>query len=482
MPLINYQNLSCDDILNLFTDVTSGEFYQGKCLLPVEHTFSVKGLPFSHAARKLGPQKCKELNFHIDKMLNQRIIKYSRSPFTSLAHLVPKKGPDAFHFCVDCRTLNAQTENQCFILPRISDNGLHGSHVFSALDLKNAYWQINVRAGDKKYTAFSCPRGTFQFRKMPMGTKNSSFTFQMAISYVLQVTENFAFAYIDDIPIFYKYELEHRQHLHQVLHRLQAYGMSLNISKSTFAVSDIEYLGQKLNNERVFILKHRIDAIDYLTEPLTIRELQQALGLINCQRRFIKDAAKILLPLTNYLQGQVKNSDKITFNLEAKQAFSDIKTTLNKATGLAHPRGDAKLKLYTNASQNAMGAVLVQQLPGHSEQALAYYSKAFNDCQKRYAVFNEELLAVFSTVKHFGCLWLDRHFPIVTDHLPLIHAFKKPSASHSPRQSRQLSYLTEFNCTVTHVHGPHNEAADCLSRLVIHNIYAENKLPTTLHT
>ena len=482
LPLINYQNLSCDDLLNLFPDVISGEFFQGKCLLPVEHTFSVKGLPFSHAARKLGPQKYKELNSHIDKMLNQGIIEYSRSSFTSPVHLVPKKEPGAFRFCVDYRTLNAQTENQCFTLPRISDvtHRLHGSHVFSALDLKNAYWQINVRAADRKYTAFSCPRGTFQFRKMPMGTKNSAFTFQMAISYILQGTENFAFAYIDDILIFSKDELEHRQHLHQILHRLQAYGMSLNISKSTFAVSEIEFLGHKLTSEGVFILKDRVDAIDHLTEPTTIRELRQALGLINFQRRFIKDAAKILLPLTKYLQGQVKNSDKITFNLEAKQAFSDIKTALNKATGLAHPQEEAKLKLYTDASQNAMGAVLVQQLPDQSEQALAYYSKALNDCQKRYAVFDQELLAVFSAVKHFECFLLDRHFTIVTDHLPLVHAFKKPSTSHSPRQSRQLSYLTEFNCTVTHVPGAHNEAADCLSRLVIHNIFAENKLPINI--
>ena len=147
LPLINYQNLSCNDILNLFPDATSGEFFQGKCRLPVERTVSVKGLPFSHAARKLGPQKYKELNSHIDKMLNQGIIEYSRSSFRSPVHLVPKKGPGAFRFCVNYRTLNAQTENQCFTLPRISDvtHRLHGSHVFSALDLKNAYWLSRIR-------------------------------------------------------------------------------------------------------------------------------------------------------------------------------------------------------------------------------------------------------------------------------------------------------------------------------------------------
>ena len=117
----------------------------------------------------------------------------------------------------------------------------------------------------------------------------------MALSFIFQGTENFAFAYIDDILIFSKDQLEHRQHLHQILHCLQAYGTSLNISKSAFAAPEIELLGLKLTNERVYIFKDRIYAIDHLTEPATIRELRQALGLINFQQRFIKDAAKYFL-------------------------------------------------------------------------------------------------------------------------------------------------------------------------------------------
>ena len=114
--------------------------------------------------------------------------------------------------------------------------------------------------------------------------------------------------------------------------------MSLNISnKSTFAVSEIEFIGHKLTSERVFILKDRIDAIDHLTEPITIHELRHALGLLNFQQRFIKDAAKTLLPLTKHLQELVKNSDNITYNLGVPQAFSDIKTALNRATGLFIP-------------------------------------------------------------------------------------------------------------------------------------------------
>ena len=482
LPEIDYDVTTCLDILHLFPNVTSGQFFKGNLTLPFEHSFKVTGPPFSHAARKMSPEKQRELDRQLDDMLRQGIIEYSRSPYTSPVHLVPKKEKGAYRFCVDYRKLNAQTENQSFSLPRIFDvtNRLHGAKVFSSLDLRNAYWQVNIRPSDRIYTAFSCPRGTFQFRKIPMGTKNSAFSFQMAISYILKGTEDFAFAYIDDILVFSKDTQEHKRHLHDIANRLNAYGFTLNMKKSTIEVSEIEMLGHKINKDGIFVLQDRIAAIERLPEPTSIKELRHAMGLINFQRRFIKNAAKILLPLTKYLQGKVKNEDKIFLSEEAKKAFSDIKLALANATGLAHPREDSALRLYTDASTAALGAVLVQKLPDGREQALAYFSKALNETQKRYSIFDLELLAVFSAVKHFEHMILDRSFTIVTDHLSLVHAFRKPSPSHSPRQSRQLSYLTEFNCTFEHIAGHRNSTADCLSRLVINNIFLQDTLNITI--
>ena len=481
LSLLNYYKLSCEDILNLFPKIAAGEFFNGKLSLPIEHTFSVSGPSFSHAARKMSLKKQRAHDRHLDDMLRQGIIEYSRSPYTSPVHLVPKKESGSYRFGVDYRKLKSQTDNQSFTLPSILDvtNRLHGATVFSSLDLKNAYWQVNVRASDRKYKAFSCPRGTFQFRKIPMGTKNFAFTFHMAIAYILKGTESFTFSYIDDILVFSRDLDEHKRHLHEIIYRLDAYGFALNMKKSTIAVSEIEMLGHKIKKDGIFVLQYRVDAIHKLPEPTTIRELRHALGLINFQRRFVKNAAKILFLLTKYLQGKVKNDDKITLTPEAKQAFLEIKTALAQAAGLAHPREDATLRLYTDASTVAMGAILAQKLPDNTEQALAYFSKALNDTQRRYSVFDLELLAVHSAVKHFEHMLLDRSFTIVTDHLSLVHAFQKPSPSHSPRQSRQLSYLTEFNCTFEHIASQKNCTADCLSRLVI-NIFAQDSLSITL--
>ena len=159
-----------------------------------------------------------------------------------------------------------------------------------------------MRPSDCKFTAFSCPYGTFQFKRMPIGAKNSAFTFQRAISYISHGLEHCTFAYIDDVLVFSENMDEHKRHLHQILHRLNAYGLSRNITKSLFAVSEVQFLGHKINQDGIHILQSRVEAIERLPLPTNIRELRQALGLINFQRRFIKDAAGILAPLTKHLQ------------------------------------------------------------------------------------------------------------------------------------------------------------------------------------
>ena len=91
MPSLECNDASCSDILNIFPNVASAEFHPADSLLPVEHTFTINAPSFRHAARKLGPVKELELRRQIDHMLTNGIIEYSRSPYTSPVHLVPKK-------------------------------------------------------------------------------------------------------------------------------------------------------------------------------------------------------------------------------------------------------------------------------------------------------------------------------------------------------------------------------------------------------
>ena len=145
---------------------------------------------------------------------------------------------------------------------------------------------------------------------------------------------------------------------------------------------------------------------------------------------------------------------------------------LQNITTLAHPDDKAELQLKCDASGVAVGAILEQSRDGKVE-TLGYFSKALHGPQTRYSTYDLELLSV----KYFEHLLYDRHFVIYTDHKSLVNSFNKPSETHSPRQVRHLSYLTQFNCDILHLPGKDNVTADCISRVVIEHVLQRDQLP-----
>ena len=224
--------------------------------------------------------------------------------------------------------------------------------------------------------------------------------------------------------------------------------------------------------------QEKVKAIQQLSEPTTIKELRQALGLINYQGKFILNAAGILAPLTAYLKGNVTNAIKITLDHETKQAFIDIKQTLADIACLAHPFENAVLSLRTDASNVSIGAILEQEVDGNAE-VLGYFSKTMSDVQRYYSTFDLELLSVYSAIKYFEYIFLDKFFTVYTDNKVPVNNFKKPSEKHISKQVRQLSYISQFDCTLCHLQGKKNEAADCLSRLTVNHIFEQHNLSIT---
>ena len=126
---------------------------------------------------------------------------------------------------------------------------------------------------------------------------------------------------------------------------------------------------------------------------------------------------------------------------------------------LAHPDPQDSLSLTTDASLTAVGAVLA----GSDDAPLAFFSKKLSPAEIKYSAFDRELLAVYLALKHFRHMLEGRPFTIWTDHKPLCGALSS-SADQSPRQTRHLSFISEFSTDIRHVAGSANVVADALSR------------------
>jgi cleavage and polyadenylation specificity factor subunit 1 len=133
----------------------------------------------------------------------------------------------------------------------------------------------------------------------------------------------------------------------------------------------------------------------------------------------------------------VKGSHPITWSVVLDKVFEECKASLSRAALLAHPDPSAMLALVTDASTNAMGGVLQQQVQD-TWQPLAFFSRNLSPAQQKYSTYDRELLSIYEAVRHFRHMLEARHFIIITDHKPLIFAFQQKRDKCSPRQCNQL--------------------------------------------
>ena len=147
-----------------------------------------------------------------------------------------------------------------------------------------------------------------------------------------------------------------------------------------------------------------------------------------------------------------------------RHCCNTTKEALASAALLSYPTTDSPTSLMTDASDTAVGAVLQQYVDG-SWHPISFFSKKLTPAETRYSTFDRELLAVYLAIRHFRHLLEGRHFHVLTDHKPLTYALNTRSDRHSPRQARQLGYISQFTSTIRHVHGFDNVVADTLSRI-----------------
>ena len=185
--------------------------------------------------------------------------------------------------------------------------------------------------------------------------------------------------------------------------------------------------------------------------------------MLNYCRRFIPAAAATLQPLNRMLLPRKYNQQALRWNEEAEEAFSTIKAKLASATLLAFPVLGAETQVVVDASTSAVGRVLQQGIYGHAKP-LAFFSKSFNSAQVDYSVLDQELLAMYLSLRHFRYFLEGRAFILFTDHKPLVSAVTSAMKQATARQLRQLSYVAQLTTDVRYISGENNVVADCLSR------------------
>lgn len=436
------------------------------------------------------PQALKgEVEKQITKLLNDGIIRPSKSPYNSPIWIVQKK-MDASNIrkhrmVIDYRKLNNKTISDRYPIPETSTvlANLGKSKYFTTLDLASGFHQIPMSDKDIEKTAFSINNGKYEFIRMPFGLKNAPGIFQRVMDDVLREHNGkICHVYIDDIIIFGESFEEHMKNLETILDTLKKANFRIQPDKSEFLKNEVEFLGFIVSNNGLKPNTKKVEAIQNYPQPTNLKELRMFLGLSGYYRRFIKDYAKLAKPLTILLRGedghrqiskfQSKNF-KISLNEDAISAFETLKNILSSEDVLIFPDFSKPFIVTTDASDKALGAVLSQNTPD-GERPITFISKSLSKTEENYATNEKELLAIVWALNSFRNFIYGAKVSIYTDHMPLTFAISPKNVN--AKLKRWKAYIEEHNYEMFYKKGKANVVADALSRIQI------NSLTPTIHS
>jgi Reverse transcriptase (RNA-dependent DNA polymerase) len=221
------------------------------------------------------------------------------SEYQSPSFIIPKKN-GTVRVVSDFRILNSKLQRVTYPIPKIQDIliSLNGFTYATSIDLNMGYYTLALTPEAQKLCTIVFPWGKYSYLRLPMGIANAPDIFQSKINQLMEGLD-YVRAYLDDILIVTKNTFEdHLNKLETVLQRLHTADLKINIEKSTFATTSFEYLGYHITTSGIRPLTSKVEAIQRLKPPKTLKQLRSLLGLINYYRDMWKRRSHILSPLT----------------------------------------------------------------------------------------------------------------------------------------------------------------------------------------
>ena len=248
----------------------------------------------------MAPAELVELKKQIEELMEKQFIRPSTSPWGAPVLLVKKKDESSC-LCVDYRQLNKMTIKNKYPLPRIHDlmDQLHGSSMFSKLDLQSGYHQILVKVDDVQKTAFRSRYGHYEYVVMPFSVTNAPAVFMDYMNRIFQpFLDKFVVVFIDDILIYSKTREQHAEHLRLVLGVLREKHLYAKLSKCEFWMDEVQFLGHVISAQGIAVDPAKVEAVVKWESPKSTTEIKSFVGLAGYYRIFIEGFSKIVAPLT----------------------------------------------------------------------------------------------------------------------------------------------------------------------------------------
>jgi len=218
--------------------------------------------------------------------------------------------------------------------------------------------------------------GAYKPTVMYFGLTNSPAIFQTIMNdlFLDLINQGDTMTFINDILVATDIEEEHDKLIEEVLKRLKENNLFVKPEKCKWKVREVEFLGVVIGPKGVEMQREKVERVLNWPAPKSVKEVQKFLGLANYYRRFIKDFAKIAVPL----HVLVRKEQKWKLEREQEEAFGKLKEVFTIEPILAIPDIDREMRVEADASDYAMGGVLLTKCEDGKWKPMAFISKLLN--------------------------------------------------------------------------------------------------------
>jgi hypothetical protein len=451
-------SLSMEKLVKQHGDVFQGlGCLEGKCSIKLVED----AVPSIHPARKVPIALKGKLKEEIERLVDIGVLEKTEEPTDWVLPLViVEKTSGALRICMDPLDLNKYIRREHHYLPHKSEilSEMAGAQYFSKLDASQGFYHLQLDEKSIKLCTVATPHGRYSFRRMPFGICSAPEIFHAKIQ---QLFENEAGikVFMDDVIIWGSSIEEHDARVRKAIEIVRKAGIKLNKKKCEIAVTEVTYLGEKLNREGVQPDPQKVAAIVNMPDPQCKEDVQRALGMVNYLSKFVPNMSV----KTTALRQLLLSDSEWLWDSAKLQEWQNLKDILTKQPVLKFFDPQRKTKVSSDSSKDGLGAVLLQQYED-KWWPIVYASRSLTSAERNYAQIEKELLGIVFACDKFYEFVYGASVIAETDHKPLLSLHKKSLCELTPRLQRLMLRLRRYDLTLEYLPGKFLIIADTLSR------------------
>lgn len=412
--------------------------------------------PIAIRSRKYSEADKQFIRDEISKLLNDRIIEPSNSPWRAQV-LVTGGTTHRKRLVIDYSlTINKFTELDAYPLPNIESivSKVAQYNFFSQIDLRSAYHQVPILSTEKKYTAFEACGNLYQFTRIPFGVTNGVAAFQRTLNYIISKEKLIGtYSYLDDVTICGKTAAEHDQNLSRFKEVVTKYSLTLNEEKCVYRQESIKLLGYKIEKNTIRPDEDRLSPLMTLPIPTDARSLKRTLGMFAHYSKWIRNFSEKISPLTKVYD--------FPLGKDAIDSFQKLKADIMKSA-LTVINQNEIFTVETDASEHSIAASLSQ-----NGRPVAFFSRSLNISERRHSSIEKEASAIVESIRKWRHYLVGRHFLLITDQRSVSFMFNQSHTSKIKNEKieRWRLELSNYKYDIIYRPGKDNITADTLSRV-----------------